>query len=395
MKSKIRPLLVLLSFSFALFSCSKNARDIESPVKENIAYTPDPSLYRQLLEIGFKADEIVESKDYYCAQGDILFRKFLTDTVRLKQYFGNSDDQLGRRSIDSTFTGAQIMQGNIIFSQKVENIRVFVDASLGSAWGDVMPQALKMWAGVPDCKVNFTQVEYSPAYATGNDIVVSKDVNNEVAWDAIAKAEFPRFGGAGPTILISANYVSTLSYNLKLWTLAHELGHCMGLKHTDQGISNGGFIIPNTPLTDPASIMNHSFDTQGSVIALSANDKVAIKYLYPYLPLDKWITYPEGKYGSDPIYPNSGYSINTTAINIQWNKNLVNTPTVRLELYKNDVLKQVIATAAPNTGSYFAEVGPYLDMVGTEYAFFVQIKIISNQDPSYSDMTSKFLVYVP
>ncbi len=304
-------------------------------------------------------------------------------------------NQTGRRSVDSTFTVAQTQQGNIILSRKVENIRVFVDASLGSAWGDVMPQALKMWANVPDCKVNFTQVEYSPAYATGNDIVVSKDVNGTVPWNAMALAEFPKFGSAGPTILVSAGYVNTFSYNLKLWILAHELGHCMGLMHTNEGISTGGTILPGTPSSDPASIMNSSYETQGGVIALSANDKVGIKYMYPYLPLDKWITYPEGKYGSDPIYPNSGYSINTTAINIQWNKNLVNTPTVRLELYKNDVLKQVIATAAPNTGSYFAEVGPYLDMVGTEYAFFVQIKIISNQDPSYSDMTSKFLVYVP
>lgn len=385
--------LLLLLSTLSFYSCRKE--QVAAPVSEAPHYKPDPVLYRKLLSYGIRPEDIVETKNHYSVEGDMLFRKFLTDTVLLDNFFAAGNERSARERLDSTFAGAQYITGSLVTTQRVENLRVFVDQSLaGTGWPDAVPLALKAWANVPDCKLNFTHVEYSQAYATGNDIVIKADTEGAVPLFSVAQAEFPRLGVAGPTILINMNYGS-LSPGQILWFAVHELGHCLGLKHTDTGNSNSPWrLVPGTPESDPNSVMN-SISNYQSFTTFSPYDMVAIRYLYPYKQLDKWITYPEGKYGSDPLYPRAGYAVNTDAINIKWNKDLVNTSTVRLELYKNDVLMHVIAESAPNTGSYFAELGPYLDMVGTEYAFFVQIKIVSNADPAYYDLTSKFMIYVP
>lgn len=386
-------LLSLFLFTITFYSCKKEqvaASAVQAP-----NYTPDPALYGKLLSYGIKPEDIVETKNHYTVQGDMLFRKFVTDTVLLDNYFGAGNQHAGRERLDSTFAVAQYITGSVVSSPRCESMRVFVDPSLrNTGWPDAVPLALSAWANVPDCKVNFTHVEYSAAYATGNDIVIKADTEGAVPPLTVAMAEFPRLGVPGPTILINTNY-NSLTPGQILWFAVHELGHCLGLKHTDNGNVNVPWrLVPGTPQSDPASVMN-SVSNYQSFTGFTTYDMVAIRYMYPYGTLDKWITYPEGKYGSDPLYPRAGYAINTTALNIKWNKDLVNTPTVRLELYKNDVLMQVLAEEAPNTGSFFAEVGPYLNMVGTEYAFFVQIKIYSNTDQLYSDATSKFLIYVP
>ncbi len=59
---------------------------------------------------------------------------------------------------------------------------------------------------VPGSRINFTQVEYSAAYANGNDIVMKADLEGIVSPLDIAQAEFPWFGNPGPTILINTEY---------------------------------------------------------------------------------------------------------------------------------------------------------------------------------------------
>ncbi|MNK23871.1 hypothetical protein D3C87_421710 [compost metagenome] len=79
---------------------------------------------------------------------------------------------------------------------------------------------------------------------------------------------------------------------------------------------------------------------------------------------------------------------------ITWNKNLVNTNTVSLELYQYGVSRGFIGKNIPNTGSYTVDYSAsQYGLVGGFNKYEIQIKIISDANPSISDMTKKFDYY--
>ncbi len=394
--------LLLLSTSF-IYSCKKE----EKPIVDNTTTAeikPDPALYTKLLGMGFKKENIKETKGYYQVEGDLLFEKFTTDTTYLDTFFHliPTPTSAGGRQIAGTPNdGAHYQWPSIVSTSNVENIRVFVDPSLWPLfWTDKLHAAIGKWAAVQNCKINFTHVPNSMKVATGNDVVVMPD-GGELDNYTLAVSQVPGNGKTGSYIKINTDFYNNyvLSESQMINTMVHELGHSVGLMHTnmtaqEHAESPQAVLIPGTPLTDPGSVMNGG-TALNSFNGLSTYDQVAIRYLYPYQPYDKWITFPEGKYGSDPMYPLSGYSLNYSSINIQWNKNLVAASSVKLELYQNGILKRTIATAAPNTGSFPTDIGPYVEYLDIEYAFFIQIKITSNDNPAISDMTSMFYIYIP
>ncbi|MHA4894550.1 DUF5977 domain-containing protein [Pedobacter sp. PWIIR3] len=75
------------------------------------------------------------------------------------------------------------------------------------------------------------------------------------------------------------------------------------------------------------------------------------------------------------------------SIDVGWNKNLVNTPTVKMEIYQNGVFKGVIATGVPNTGLLTGiHVIQLLQLTGTGFEY-VKVKLISEADPSIFDFS--------
>src|SRR5690606_30936465 len=85
--------------------------------------------------------------------------------------------------------------------------------------------------------------------------------------NVIAAAEPPTSAGsAGYRIRINLDFLSnmTVSDATKKYNMAHEIGHCLGLRHTNwrdvDYDQNGNIVpaqdIPGTPISDPNSIMN-------------------------------------------------------------------------------------------------------------------------------------------
>lgn len=138
--------------------------------------------------------------------------------------------------------------------------------------------ALSNWSSVPNGHIRF--VEGTPA-----DITISF-VNSLSGECTVARGDFPAAGVPGLTVQISRVYAGSYSYAKQVWIMTHELGHNIGLGHTDLGF---GTLVPNTPPSDPASVMNSGgfFGGCQPIIqapdwaGLSTYDQAAVRYLYP------------------------------------------------------------------------------------------------------------------
>ncbi|CAM1367086.1 conserved exported hypothetical protein [Tenacibaculum sediminilitoris] len=128
-----------------------------------------------------------------------------------------------------------------------------------------------------------------------SDIVVYKTNPSDVPADGIrGRAEFPRSNGLpGHWVRINEGANNSSDDQIVEGLITHEIGHAMGLRHTDWDTrqscrqsgetagSIGAVYIPGTAgaSNDPASIMNSCFPgwVQGE---LSNYDKIALEYLY-------------------------------------------------------------------------------------------------------------------
>jgi predicted Zn-dependent protease len=147
------------------------------------------------------------------------------------------------------------------------NITFYVDGTVPADWITALDQAIANWnntnslihmsrvtgtttttSGTGKGKKNTTTTTTStPSY---NVLVTTMyDANTTT----IAQAYYPQYTGtAGKQVTVNT-YYNYLSASYKVFAMTHELGHTIGLTHTDQTY---GSLIPGTPETDPNSVMN-------------------------------------------------------------------------------------------------------------------------------------------
>ena len=230
-----------------------------------------------LESLGFSAENIEVFEDYYRVEGDIRFEK--------------KDMYLYKPQTRQYHCGELIYDLNVTFHNRFY-IKVKIDPTLinQSNWEEVILDAINAWNTEPVCGLYMSYVTSGDADITLSKRYYAPLPNGQVA---LGESSFPRSGKPGPTVYINADIIDSRAYSKgkKTYLVMHELGHNVGLRHTDWmnrnnqgGRESDAIHIPGTPTTnsDENSLMwsthiNQSYPSK----SFSSYDKIALQRIYP------------------------------------------------------------------------------------------------------------------
>lgn len=255
---------VVAACMIVLFACRKSSKsDSTSPVSDE-ALT-------KIYNLGFSNQNVTtDGKGNYIVEGDILL----------------SEDDLNaaapKISLLRVANAEQYRTTNLVKSLP-RNITVSLASSL-STWSTALNTALARYNAL-GLQITFSRV------TSGANISI---VNGSGSF--LASSGFPTSAGAPYNqVILNSSQVAGQPNNTVASILAHELGHCIGFRHTDymnrayscggsavnEGSAGVGAInIPGTPTgPDPNSWMLSCIGS-GQDRPFNANDVIALNYLY-------------------------------------------------------------------------------------------------------------------
>lgn len=164
----------------------------------------------------------------------------------------------------------------------VGNICVGFTTTVSSAYHTAVSQAVSKWntafKGTGKTKLGFKYSSSTTSSPVDCTFFITVKVQNygNTAWKA--QSGFPASSGGMPYNQIQMNtyWTDYIDANEKTALIMHEIGHTLGIMHTDAG---SGTSIPGTSGTDPSSLFR---DLTGSapLPVFTAKDKIAVEYLY-------------------------------------------------------------------------------------------------------------------
>lgn len=258
--------LCLVSLLIVAFSCQ---HEDEAPVGDVVS----EAALNEIRSLGFSTENVVKLEDGYLVEGDIIL---------------NFDD-LRRGANRTTLRIAETEQyrtTNLVTSPRV--IKISVASNLGATYIQAVDAMIDRY-NAEGLDITFQRVR------TGADIQIVK-ANFLEQTIFLASAGFPSASGDPyHRVKVSTNQLVGQPLHTIVSVLAHEVGHCIGFRHTDfmdrsyscggapvnEGASDVGAIhIPGTPSGPDAESFMLSCIYSGADRPFNANDKIALDYLY-------------------------------------------------------------------------------------------------------------------
>ena len=252
----------------ALSSCSKQQEAV-APAEEAISQ----SVLSKIKDMGLTTQDIKKVDGGYLVEGDIL----ITD----ENLAAKPEYQMLRVG-----TEEQYRTTNLVSVGSGRTVSIQVSTSLPSAYVTATDELIRRY-NAQSLLIRFVRV------TSGGQIFLSKAPAGSTY---LASAGFPSSGNAFNSVKVNSDAIGTANASTYIATiLAHEIGHCIGFRHTDyagrqyscggaavnEGASTVGAIyIPGTPSgNDPNSWMLACIGS-GANRPFNTNDVTALRYVY-------------------------------------------------------------------------------------------------------------------
>lgn len=253
------------------YSCQK-----DKTIESSTPVVTQETLSR-IAELGFSTYGVTVHEEGYLVEGDIV----ITQEMLQK----GTDYKLLRMA-----NTEQYRTTNLVKSLP-RNITIRVDSRLPSRYITCTDAMIARY-NARNLQITFSRV------TSGGNIVLTKSNRNA---QYLASSGFPSSGGAPyNSVIVNSTYLENNAWDNNSVTsiLAHEVGHCIGFRHTDyynRAISCGGavanegastvgaILIPGTPGTaNPSSDPSFMLACIGKNVnrPFTSNDIVALNYLY-------------------------------------------------------------------------------------------------------------------
>jgi len=260
---KIAGFPVLLCF--VLLSCKKNSKEtLVEPVSQDVL--------AQIAALGFSTDNVQPHSEGYLVEGDIVITK---------EHLNSKPEKLTMRIAEVE----QYRTYNLVTGLP-RNITIRVASSLPARYVTAVNSAISRYNAL-GLRITFSRV------TSGGNIVINPAPSGS---GYLASAGFPTSSGNPySSVLVNRSYLDTWNINTVTSIIAHEVGHCVGFRHTDymnrayscggspvnEGASTVGAVhIPGTPTGPDANSWMLACIGNGVNRPFNANDIIALNYVY-------------------------------------------------------------------------------------------------------------------
>lgn len=258
-------MLVIAAITMTAVSCKKDAKAPEQ--SDGISNDVLAKIYN----LGYGTKNVQKHSEGYLVEGDIVLTEEDLNSKPESQFLRIADEE-------------QYRTYNLVGSlPRTITVRI---SSLPTSYTTALDEAIRRY-NAEGLRVTFTRV------SSGGNIVVSPAPSGA---GYLASAGFPSGGNPYSSVRVNSAYLgSSPGTNYLATILAHELGHCIGFRHTDymnrqyscggsyynEGASTVGAVhIPGTPTGPDSGSWMLACIGSGQNRPFNSNDRIALNYLY-------------------------------------------------------------------------------------------------------------------
>ncbi|HEY0678937.1 MAG TPA: M57 family metalloprotease [Chitinophagaceae bacterium] len=258
--------LSIALISILTVSCKKQT---QTPAQDD---TISEDVLAKIYNLGFSSKNVQKHDEGYLVEGDIVITQEELDRKPEMQFLRIADEE-------------QYRTYNLV-GYLPRTITVRVSTGLPSSYVTATDEAIRRY-NAENLRIRFSRV------TSGGNIVISAAPYGS---SYLASAGFPSGGNPYSSVRVNSYYLGSNPGTNYLGTiLAHELGHCVGFRHTDymnrsyscggsyynEGASTVGAVhIPGTPTGPDAGSWMLACIGSGQNRPFNSNDRIALNYLY-------------------------------------------------------------------------------------------------------------------